>query len=179
MEKHGVPGTDARDLPTSTKRFPDGAWYRMEISGIERLNVLEAAIDEMNKRNIPLHRMISMVMGVTYFTKQDWKDFAQMAADAKLAVIGTPSPRATWYTGRQIVTPEGGLSGLRVRGSDSLSYAIDEILALIDVGFRGFLAGWAREKVKYASIIHEIVQENFPEGILSEVGAEDLAIPKP
>jgi len=137
MEKHGVPGTDARDLPTSKKRFPDGAWYRMEISGIERLNVLEAAIAEMGKRDIPLHRMISMVMGATYFTKQDWKDFAQMAADAKLEVIVTPGPRATWYTGRQIVTPEGGLSGLRFRGSDSLSHAIDEILALIDVGFRG------------------------------------------
>jgi len=119
MEKHGIPGTDARDLPTSTKRFPDGAWYRMEISGIERPNVLEAAIDEMNKRKIPIHRMISMVMGATYMTKSEWKDFAQMAAEAKLEVIVTPGPRATWYTGRQIVTPEGGLSGLRFRGSDS------------------------------------------------------------
>ena len=48
MEKHGIPGSDANDLPTSTKRFPDGAWYRMEISGIERPNVLEAAIDGAN-----------------------------------------------------------------------------------------------------------------------------------
>ena len=307
MEKHGIPGTDARDLPTSKKRFPDGAWYRMEISGIERPNVLEAAIDEMNKRNMPIHRMISMVMGATYFTKQEQKDFAQMAADAKLEVIVTPGPRASWYTGRQIATPEGALSGLRFRGSDSLSHAIDEILSLIDIGFRGFLAveegelwllnemkkagdipedvvfkvsiyaghgnaaggkvleslgagtfnpvadlslaeyatirqvcdipidmhilltesfggftrfydapeivrtlapvyfkvepgpacaatgaalykpwtspdqlaWWAREKVKFAQIIHEIVQENFPEGTLSKVGAKGLAIPKP
>jgi len=307
MEKHGIPGADARDLPTSTKRFPDGAWYRMEISGIERPNVLEAAIDEMNKRDIPLHRMISMVMGATYLTKSDWKDFAQMAADAKLEVIVTPGPRTPWYTGRQVATPEGALSGLRFRGSDALSHVIGEILELIDIGFRGFLAidegelwllnemrkagdipedvtfkvsvyaghgnaaggkvledlgagtfnpvgdltldqyatirqvcdipldmhvlltesfggftrfydapevvrtlapvyfkvepgpacaatgaalykpwvspdllaGWAREKVKYASIIHEIVQENFPEGTLSEIGAEGLAIPKP
>ena len=107
MEKHGIPGTDARDLPTSTKRFPDGAWYRMEISGIERPNVLEAAIDEMNKRKIPLHRMISMVMGATYMTKSEWKDFAQMAAEAKLEVIVTPGPRTPWYTGRQVATPEG------------------------------------------------------------------------
>ena len=307
MEKHGIPGTDARDLPTSTKRFPDGAWYRMEISGIERPNVLEAAIDEMNKRKIPLHRMISMVMGATYLTKQEWKDFAQMAADAKLEVIVTPGPRTPWYTGRQVATPEGALSGLRFRGSDALSHVIDEILELIDIGFRGFLAidegelwllnemkkageipedvtfkvsvyaghgnaaggkvlemlgagtfnpvadltldqyatirqvcdlpldmhilltesfggftrfydapelartlapvyfkvepgpacaatgaalykpwvspdllaGWAREKVKYAQIIHEIIQENFPEATLSEVGAKGLAIPKP
>jgi len=48
--KAGIPGQDAYDLPTSTKRFPDGAWYRMEVSGVERPNVLEAMIDEMNKR---------------------------------------------------------------------------------------------------------------------------------
>jgi len=42
-----------------------------------------------------------------------------------------------------------------------------------------FLAGQAREKVKYAQIIHEIVQENFPEGTLSQIGAKGLAIPKP
>jgi hypothetical protein len=301
MEKHGIPGADARDLPTSQKRFPDGAWYRMEISGIERPNVLEATIDEMNKRKVPLHRMISMVMGATYMTKSEWKDFAQMAADAKLEVIVTPGPRTPWYTGRQIASPEGALSGLRFRGSDALSHVIDEILELIDVGFRGFLAidlnemkkagdipsdvvfkvsvyaghgnaaggkvlqdlgastfnpvadltldqyatirqvcdipldmhilltesfggftrfydapeiartlapvyfkvepgpacaatgaalykpwvspdmlaGWAREKVKYAQIIHEIIQENYPEATISEVGAEGLAIPKP
>ena len=162
MEKHGIPGGDARDLPTSTKRFPDGAWYRMEISGIERPNVLEAAIDEMNKRKIPLHRMISMVMGATYMTKGEWKDFAQMAAEAKLEVIVTPGPRATWYTGRQIVTPEGGLSGLRFRGSDSLSHAINEIMELIDVGFRGFLAIdegelWLLNEMKKAGDIPEDV----------------------
>ncbi|GAH90337.1 unnamed protein product, partial [marine sediment metagenome] len=52
MEKAGLAGGDAYDLPTSKKRFPDGAWYRMEISGVERPNVLEAVIDEMRKRNI-------------------------------------------------------------------------------------------------------------------------------
>jgi hypothetical protein len=41
------------------------------------------------------------------------------------------------------------------------------------------LAGWAREKVKYAQIIHELVQENFPEATISEIGAKGLAIPKP
>jgi hypothetical protein len=246
-------------------------------------------------------------MGATYFTKQELRDFAQMAAEARVEIIVTPGPRAPWYTGRQVATPEGGLSGLRFRGSDMLSHVIDEILSLIDIGFRGFLvidegelwllnemkkagdipedvvfkvsiyaghanaaggkvlemlgagtfnpvadltveqyatirqvvdipidmhilltesfggftrfydapeiartlapvyfkiepgpacaatgaalykpwvspdmlAGWAREKVKYAQIIHEIIQENFPEATLSEVGAKDLAIPKP
>jgi hypothetical protein len=39
------------------------------------------------------------------------------------------------------------------------------------------LAWWAREKVKFCQIIHEIIQENFPTATLSALGVEDLAIP--
>ena len=65
MEKHGIPGTDAYDLPTSAKRFPDGAWYRMEISGIERPNVLEATIEGAAARFRPvLMTTLSTVLGI-------------------------------------------------------------------------------------------------------------------
>jgi hypothetical protein len=139
LEKAGIPGRDAYDLPDSPKTFPDGAHYRMEISGVERPQVLEALIDEMNKRNIPIHRLISTVMGSTLLDDAELRDFAQMAADAKVEVIITPGPRSGWDVGRQLVTPEGGLSGLRYRGSDQLSFVIAEYLRCIDLGFRGFL----------------------------------------
>lgn len=307
MERVGIPGRDAWDLPTSTKRFPDGAWYRMEISGVERPNVLEALIDEMRKRKVPIHRVISVVMGATLLDKAELRDFAQMAAEAKLEVILTPGPRSAWDTGRQLVTPEGAFSGLRFRGSDQLRQVVADIMRCIDIGFRGFLvidegllwllnemkkngdippdvifkvsiyaghasaaggkvlqslgaatfnptadlnlaqlasirqavdipldlhiyltesfggynrfydgpemarvcapcyfkiepgpacaagpgalykpwvspqmlADWAREKVKYAQIIHEIIQENFPQATISAQGPADLAVPRP
>lgn len=307
MEQVGIPGRDAYDLPTSSKRFPDGAWYRMEISGVERPQVLEAVIDESNKRNMPIHRLISVVMGATLLDKAELRDFAQMAAEARMEVILTPGPRAAWDIGRQPYTPEGIISGLRFRGSDALRQVITDIMRCIDLGFRGFLvidegllwllnemrkkgdipedvifkvsiyaghasaaggrvlemlgagtfnpvadltlpqfasirqavdmpldlhiiltesfggymrfyeapdmarvcapcyfkiepgpacaatgaalykpwvsaqmlADWGREKVKYAQIIHEIIQENFPEATMSGVGPADLAIPKP
>lgn len=139
MEKVGIPGRDAYDLPSSPKRFPDGAHYRMEISGVERPNVLEALVDEMNRRKIPIHRVISVVMGATLLDRAELRDFAQIAAANKLEVILTPGPRAAWDVGRQLVTPEGGLSGLRYRGSDQLRYVITDILTCIEIGFRGFL----------------------------------------
>ena len=139
LEKAGIPGRDAYDLPDSPKTFPDGAHYRMEISGVERPQVLEAIIDEMNKRNIPIHRLISTVMGSTLLDDAELRDFAQIAADAKVEVIMTPGPRSGWDVGRQLVTPEGGLSGLRYRGSDQLSFVVAEYLRCIDLGFRGFL----------------------------------------
>ncbi len=139
LEKVGLPGRDAYDLPDSPKRFPDGAHYRMEISGVERPVVLEALIKEMEARQMPIHRLISTVMGSTLLDDAELRDFAQMAAEARLEVIITPGPRSGWDVGRQLVTPEGGLSGLRYRGSDQLTYVIAEYLRCIEIGFRGFL----------------------------------------
>ncbi|MCK4314726.1 MAG: hypothetical protein KAX24_03050, partial [Anaerolineae bacterium] len=135
----GIPGQDAYDLPSSTKTFPDGAHYRMEISGVERPKVLEAVIDEATKRNIAIHRLISVVMGATLLDRAELKDFAQMAADANMEVILTPGPRAGWDIGRQLATPEGALSGVRCRGSKMLNQTIADIMTCIDLGFRGFL----------------------------------------
>ncbi|MCR4392231.1 MAG: hypothetical protein NUV94_05525 [Candidatus Acetothermia bacterium] len=139
MERHGVPGRDAYDLPTSPLRFSDGAQYRMEISGVERPEVLEAIVDEAQKRKVPVHRMISTVMGATLLTREELTDFAQIASEARVEVILTPGPRSAWDTGRQLVTPEGGLSGLRFRGADQLRYVIADILRAVELGFRGFL----------------------------------------
>lgn len=101
MEEAGFPGRDLYDLPSSDKRFPDNSSYRIEISGIEGPRILEALIDEKNKRDVPVHRLISFCQGGTLFDKQELKDFAQMAAEAKIEVIAVPGPRNAWDTGRQ------------------------------------------------------------------------------
>lgn len=139
IEKHGIPGHDAYDLPTSRKRFPDGAWYRMEISGVERPEVLEALLEESDKRRMPIHRLISTVMGATLLDDDELKRFAKLAAQARSEVIITPGPRASWDVGRQIATPEGVLSGLRHRGADQLAYYVADMMRCIEFGFRGFL----------------------------------------
>lgn len=139
MEKHGVPGRDLYNLPASEKRFPDKCHYRIEISGVERPSTLEALIDEMDKRDVPVHRLISMVMGATLLSDKEMEQFAKMARDARLEVIVTPGPRTLWDVGGQIRTPEGAISGIRFRGSDNLAYVIADIKRAIDFGFRGFL----------------------------------------
>lgn len=139
MEKHGVPGRDLYDLPTSKKRFRDKCHYRIEISGVERPSTLEALVDEMDKRDVPVHRLISMVMGATLLSDEEMEQFARMAKDAKLEVIVTPGPRTLWDLGGQIRTPEGAVSGIRFRGSDNLAYVIADIRRAVEFGFRGFL----------------------------------------
>lgn len=158
MEKYGIPGRDLYDLPTSTKTFPDGANYRMEISGVERLSTLEDLVDEMEERNVPVHRLISTVMGSTLLSDDELEGFAKLAHEKKVEVIITPGPRSSWDTGRQLFTPEGVISGLRVRGSDNLSYLIADIKRTVDFGFRGFLvtdegALWLLSKLREDGMI--------------------------
>ncbi|WXG46187.1 MAG: hypothetical protein WED05_05910 [Candidatus Atabeyarchaeum deiterrae] len=139
FQKLGIPGRDLYNLPTSEKHFPDGCNYRIEISGIERPSTLQALIDESEKRDVPVHRVIGMVMGATLLSEKELKEYAELAASAKIEVIATPGPRSLWDTGRQIATPEGVLSGMRFRGADQLSYVVYDIKRLIEMGFRGFL----------------------------------------
>ncbi len=139
LEKIGIPGKDLYELPTSKKKFPDGCNWRIEISGVERPSVLETVVKEAEERNIPVHRLISTVMGSTLLSKEELKKFAEKAAEAEVEVILTPGPRTSWDIGRQLVTPEGAYSGLRYRGSDQLTYVVADIKRGIEIGFRGFL----------------------------------------
>ena len=139
MERAGFPSSDSYDLPASDKTFPDGAHYRVEISGIETPKVLEATIDEAKKQGVPFHRSISVVRGASMLTREQLKEFAWIAHDNQVEVIMTPGPRPTWYTGRQIATPEGAISGLRLRGMDMVRHYLMEVQLCIDLGFRGFL----------------------------------------
>jgi len=153
LEKIGIPGRDLYDLPSSAKRFPDGCHWRVEISGVERPSTLRALIEESRKRDVPVHRLISTVMGSTLLPRDELTEFAELAAEAEMEVIITPGPRASWDVGRQIATPEGALSGMRYRGSDQLSYVIADIQRSIEIGFRGFLVVdegllWALNQLK-------------------------------
>jgi hypothetical protein len=140
MEKEGVPGRDAWGLPDSTKSFPDGAHYRIEIAGIERASTMERMIEEAERRNVVVHRGIAAVGGSTYCDFEELKDMAQMARDAKIEVIMTVGHRKAWDAGgKEISTPEGAMQGFRLRGSDNISYHIADVMRCIEAGFRGFL----------------------------------------
>jgi len=127
------------DHPTSIKKFPDGANWRVEISGIESVKVLEATIDEAKNQGVPFHRSISVVRGATLYTLPQLDKFAQVAYENKVEAIITPGPRPSWDTGRQVITPEGALCGFAIRGDEDVSHLVKDISECVALGFRGFL----------------------------------------
>jgi len=140
MQQMGLPGRDLYELPSSDQTFPDGANYRIEIAGIERASSMEALIDEMKRRNTPVHRVIAAVGGSTYLDFEELRTLAQMARDEKIEVIMTIGHRKGWDTGaKELSTPEGKMQGFRLRGSDHISYWIADMMRCVKAGFRGFL----------------------------------------
>jgi hypothetical protein len=140
MERQGIPGRDLHDLPDSTKTFPDGSNFRIEIAGIERASTMEAMIRESQKRDVPVHRVIATVGGSTFCDRQELADMAAMAAETRTEVVISVGPRKAWDPGnKEGASPEGMMQGYRLRGSDYLSYWIADMLRSIEVGFRGFL----------------------------------------
>ncbi len=140
MESMGIPGRDLWELPDSSLTFPDGAHWRIEVAGVERASTMEAMIDESRKRGVPIHRAIATVGGSTYLDAGELRAMAQMARDEGIEVIMGVGPRKAWDAGaRESSTWEGGMLGLRLRGSDSISYWLADMMRNIDAGFRGFL----------------------------------------
>jgi len=140
MEKMGIPGRDLWALPDSPLTFPDGAHWRIEVSGIERASTMEALIDEAHKRKVPVHRAIATVGGSTYLPAAELRAMAKMAHDEGIEVIMAMGPRKGWDVGAKASSNwEGALLGFRLRGSDNISYWLADLMRNIEAGFRGFL----------------------------------------
>ncbi len=140
MESMGIPGRDLWELPDSPMTFPDGTHWRVEIAGVERPSTMEAMIDEARKRDLPIHRAITTVGGSTYLDSAELRAMAQMAHDEGIEIIMAMGSRRGWDVGsKELSTWEGGMWGVRLRGSDNVAYWLADMMRNIEAGIRGFL----------------------------------------
>jgi len=140
MERMGIPGRDGWELPSSKKAFVDGGHYRTEIAGVERFSTFQALVDEARKRNVRVHRAICTVGGSSYIDFEELKDMAKLAHDERIELIMTMGHRKGFDVGsKELSTHEGAMQGFRHRGSDNMSYWIEDMMRNLDAGIRGFL----------------------------------------
>jgi hypothetical protein len=134
----GLPEGDLYGLPDSGKRFPDGARYRVEIPSVEGPRVLEAVLDEAEKRGVQLHR-VSQGSGIMLLTDAEIGEMCAMARGAGLELSLFVGPRASWETGAASVSSAGKVLGAQHRGQDQLAYALEDVLRGVGLGLRGVL----------------------------------------
>ena len=138
LKKLGYLPGDAYDLPTSTKRFPDGAQYRVEIPSTEGPQALQIVLEEAEKQNVLIHR-VSQGSGIMLLTDEEIREMARLGNEAGIEVSLFVGPRAAWDTGAQIVASAGKNLGARLRGMDQVVYAVEDIKRACALGIRSVL----------------------------------------
>ena len=154
LRKLGLPDGDAHQLPTSAKRFPDGAHYRVEIPSVEGPAVLKAVLEEAQRHGVRINR-VSQGSGILLLTDEEIREMARLGRDAQIEVSLFVGPRAAWDPSATVLSPAGKALAARVRGMESLVYAVEDVRRACALGIRGVLVAdsgllWVLHEMKVA-----------------------------
>ncbi len=138
LHKLGLPSGDAYDLPTSSKRFPDGTQYRFEVPGIQGPAAMKALLDEMDSLDTPIHR-VTQTKGIMLLSDNEIIEMVKLAEEAIVDLVLAIGPRATYDTSASVLTQEGQRMGLRLRGQEQVVRAIEDVKRAAELGCRSFL----------------------------------------
>ncbi|MFL5624986.1 MAG: U32 family peptidase [Ktedonobacteraceae bacterium] len=187
----GLPPADAHALPSSTKRFPDGAQYRVEIPSTEGPDALAAILEEADRYNLTIHR-VSQGSGVMLLTDDEIRDMARLAQARGMEVSLFARPNAAWDVGAMAVASAGKTVSPRLRGQDQLVYCLEDVQRAASLGIRSVLladegALWVASEMRKAGVLPKEMQfkisvmmaSSNPASILlmERLGADTFNIP--
>lgn len=138
LKKIGLPRGDLYDLPTSDKRFPDGAQYRFEVPGIQGPGTMKVLLEELETFGIAIHR-VTQTKGIMTLTDEEISAMVALAEKHQVELVLAVGPRATYDTGASVHTEEGKRIGFRLRGQEQIVRAIEDIKRAERLGCTSFL----------------------------------------
>jgi hypothetical protein len=191
LEELGLPAGDLHALPTSEKRFPDGAQYRFEIPSTEGPRCLDAVLEEADRLDVAIHR-ISQGSGVFLLTDAELDELAATAAAAPVEVSLFTRPNAGWDASATARAPAGGALAPAVRGQEQLVAVLEDAVRAAEHGIRSVLiadtgALYAFRELRAAGVLPADMQAKVSvmlpvanaatARVLEELGASTLNLP--
>lgn len=138
LESIGLPPGDLQGLPSSSKRFPDGAQYRVEIPSTEGPRCLEAVLEEGERLSVPVHR-VSQGSGVFLLTDDELDEMVALASRARCEVSLFARPNAAWDTSATARAAAGVVAAPASRGQEQLVWALEDARRAAAHGIRSVL----------------------------------------
>jgi hypothetical protein len=138
LKSIGLPDGDLYNLPTSEKRFPDGAQYRFEVPGIQGPKPMKSLLESADSKNLLIHR-VTQTKGIMLLSDDDIQEMVDLAKKWQVELLLAIGPRATYDTGASVHTSEGVRAAFRLRGQDQIVRGIEEVKRAAGFGCRGFL----------------------------------------
>ena len=111
---------------TSTRTFPDGSPYKVEIPSCEGPRVMTAVLEEAKTRGITIDR-VSQGSGVMLLTDHELDEMAALGKARGIEVSLFIGPRAGWDTGAMSYASAGKAVAPKTRGMDQLIHTIEEV----------------------------------------------------
>ena len=154
LQSQNYPRGDLFDLPSTEKRFPDGAQYRIEIPSTEGPKALAAVLEAADEYGITIHR-VSQGSGIWMLTDDEIREMCRLGAEARIEVSLFVGPRAAWGTSAQVRASAGKNLGARLRGMEDLVYATEDVIRGCELGLRSVLVAdegqlWLVKELKKA-----------------------------
>ena len=134
----GLPDRDLGELPTSARRFADGAQYRVEIPSVEGPEPFRAVVEAAGQRELRVHR-ISQGSGMMLLTDDDIGEMVALGREQGIEVCLFVGPRAGWDIGVQATAPSGRVAAASLRGADQLAYGLEDVRRGCELGVRSIL----------------------------------------
>ncbi|WP_336865874.1 U32 family peptidase [Peribacillus frigoritolerans] len=191
LEQLGYPSNDLKELPTSTKTFPDGAQYRIELPSVEGPAALKETLKEIDRLGLTIHR-ISQGSGIMLQTDEEIKEMCEMTAERGMELSLFVGPRGSWDVSAGPLTPGGKSQGIRHEGSDQLVYAMEDLKRGAALGLRGALVAdeglllLTKEMKKYGQLPEDfVVKVSVQMGsanpvsvkLMEDIGADTYNVP--
>ncbi|MGE7906565.1 U32 family peptidase [Peribacillus sp. NPDC094092] len=191
LEQLGYPSTDLKELPTSTKTFPDGAQYRIELPSVEGPIALKETLKEIDRLGLTIHR-ISQGSGIMLQTDEEIIEMCKMTAERGMELSLFVGPRGSWDVSAAPLTPGGKSQGIRHEGSDQLVYAMEDLKRGAALGLRGALVAdeglllLTKEMKKYGQLPEDfVVKVSVQMGsanpvsvkLMEDIGADTYNVP--
>ena len=136
LRSTGLPDGDLHDLPSSTKRFADGALYRVEIPSTEGPRCFEAVLDQAERLDVRVHR-VSQGSGVFMQTDRELDELSQLAREARVEVSLFARPNAAWGLSASARTHPALAAS--AHGQEQVVANLEDCLRAADHGFRSVL----------------------------------------
>jgi Peptidase family U32 len=150
----GLPDRDPGELPSSAKRFPDGAAHHLEIPSVEGPEPFRAVLAAADEHGIRVDR-ISQGSGMMLLTDADIGQMVALGHERGVEVCLFVGPRAAWDTGVQVTSLSGAAMAGVLRGTEQLVYAIEDVRHGCELGVRSILIAdvgqlWVLGRMKQA-----------------------------
>ncbi len=168
LRRMSLPIRDAHGLPKSSKRFPDGAQYRIEIPSTEGPKAFRAVVETAEELGVTIHR-ISQGSGIMLLTDAEIEEMLAIGKANGIEVSLFVGPRAPFETSALAQLPAGKLLGWRNRGMDQIRAAVDDIRYACDLGCRGVLVA----DIGLLNVVNELKRDGIlPKNLIVKISVQ-------